>query len=126
MMTMPDSPTGHISHTDIIPKAEFIRHFSEEALPGEWFTAAELSVFDFPRNAGSLAARYLIKKRICSETGRDDLATDIEILNDALGKPQLSLGDEIAQELDRKGIRQVLCSISHSRNYITGMTIFCY
>jgi phosphopantetheinyl transferase (holo-ACP synthase) len=111
---------------DIIPKAGFIRMFSEDESPGRWFTAAELRAFAFPRNAGSLAARYLIKKRICAETGREDLATQIEILNDAFGKPDLSLGGEIQQELDRRGIRQVLCSISHSRNYITGMTIFCF
>ena len=51
---MTEIPNGHIKHVDIIPKAGFIRMFSEDESPGRWFTEGELTAFAFPRNAGSL------------------------------------------------------------------------
>lgn len=117
---------GYIKHVDMITKAEFIRLFSETELLGDWFTENELKAFSYPRNSGSLAARYLIKKRICDLLEEDEYKREIEILNDSLGKPQLSFLKNINNAIERAGISKILCSISHSRNYIAGMTIFCF
>lgn len=117
---------GYIKHVDLIAKEEFIRIFTETEALEDWFTVSELKAFSFPRNAGSLAARYLIKKRICEQVDGSEFKTEIEILNDSLGKPQIDYKDNIHNAMEKFGISKILCSISHSRNYITGMTIFCY
>jgi len=117
---------GFIKHHDLISKAEFIRLFAEAEKPEAWFTENELNVFEFPRNAASLAARYLIKKRICEQVGAFEMKKEIEIMNDEFGKPELQYGDNMLAAIDKARIRKIMCSISHSRNFITGMTIICF
>jgi len=51
---------------------------------------------------------------------------EIEIFNNDFGKPEVMMGEYMHQVLKRKGIKKVECSLSHSQNYITGMTIFCF
>ena len=117
---------GHKKFTDIIGKEEFVRLFSEGHQLSQWFTGKELETFSFPRNAGSLAARYLVKKRICLEISRPDLAGEIQILNDPLGKPVLEFGNELNSEIKKAGITRIMCSLSHSRHYIAGVTVICF
>jgi phosphopantetheinyl transferase (holo-ACP synthase) len=122
---MEQSPE-YIKHVDLIRKEEFIHLFNTSENPESWFSKKELEVFSFPKNVRSLAARYLIKKRICGHLGVPDLRRQIEILNDPYGKPEIILGENIRMVMKEAGIKRILCSISHSRNYITGMTIFCF
>jgi phosphopantetheinyl transferase (holo-ACP synthase) len=117
---------GFIKHLDLIGKAEFIRLFAEEEKPEAWFTENEQRTFSMKRNAGSLAARYLIKKRICEQVGAFEMKKEIEIMNDDFGKPKLQYGDNMLAAMDKARITKIMCSISHSRNFITGMTIFCF
>ena len=115
---------GYAKHIDFMEKREFIRLFSKEHNIEEWFTENERNCFAFPRNSGSLGARYLIKKRICEETGMTGHEPEIEIMNDSFGKPEIKLVGQIISDLEKSGIRQIICSISHSRNYITTMVLF--
>ena len=101
-----------------------MRLFSTTEVPEKWFSEKELDQYSIHKNSGSLAARYLIKKRICTQTGDFGNKHEIEILNDPYGKPEIILGENMRLAIERAGIRKVLCSISHSRNYITGMTVF--
>jgi len=117
---------SYSKHADLIKKEEFIRLFSTEESPGQWFTERELADFPFDKHHRSLAARYLIKKRITGQLGVDGIQKDIEILDNALGKPELKLGKKSRQAAEKAGVKDILCSISHSRNYITGMTIFIF
>ncbi|MFO7614876.1 MAG: hypothetical protein R6W71_09585 [Bacteroidales bacterium] len=117
---------SYSKHVDLIKKEEFIRLFSTEESPGHWFTERELANFPFDKYYRSLAARYLIKKRITGQLGADSIQKDIEILDNALGKPELKLGKNALQAAKKAGIKDILCSISHSRNYITGMTVFIF
>jgi len=121
---MEQSP-AYSKHVDLIKKEEFIHLFSSGKNPERWFSEKELEVFSFPENVRSLAARYLIKKRICDHISEPAYIREIEILNDSFGKPEIILGENIRHATERAGIKEILCSISHSRNYITGMTIFC-
>jgi phosphopantetheinyl transferase (holo-ACP synthase) len=113
-------------HVDFIKKEEFIQLFSTTEKTGKWFSEKESKVFSFPENVRSLAARYLIKKRICDQISEDRYMREIEILDDAFGKPEISFGENIGNAIEQAGIKKILCSISHSRNNITGMTIFCF
>jgi len=122
---MEQSP-AYSKYVDFITKEEFIQLFSTIEKPGQWFSEKESEVFSFPEHTRSLAGRYLIKKRICDHFSEDGYRKEIEILNDASGKPELIFGKNIKKTLERAGIKKIHCSISHSRNYITGMTIFSF
>jgi phosphopantetheinyl transferase (holo-ACP synthase) len=112
-------------HVDLITKDEFVRLFAAIEMRGSWFSEKESGVFSFPGNVRSLAGRFLIKKRICDHIWEHAYRREIEILNDSFGKPEITLGKNIGNAIGRAGIKKIVCSISHSRNYITGMTIFC-
>jgi phosphopantetheinyl transferase (holo-ACP synthase) len=112
-------------HVDTIRKDEFISLFLS-IKPEEWFSETELKMFTFPGNAGSLAGRYLIKKTICNYIKECEKMYEIEILNDELGKPKISFGMNIRRDIELAGIKNIYCSISHSKNYIAGMTIFSF
>lgn len=105
-------------------KEEFISLFSSRERVEEWFSEAELKEHSFPKNAGSLAARYLVKKRILEELSLQAYGKEIWIMNDEYGKPVIKLDDNIRKELVKAGIEAIFCSLSHSRNYIAVMTIF--
>jgi phosphopantetheinyl transferase (holo-ACP synthase) len=116
---------GFEKYTDILSREEFIRIFSGPFKENEWFTSAELEKFSLSKNAGNLGARYLIKKRICEILKSQGKEQEIEILNDPLGKPDLKLGDSVRKAMAAAGFKSILCSISHSRSHVAGMTIFC-
>jgi len=108
-----------------INREEFSSFYSS-CTPGEWFSEKEMNRFSYPANAGSLAGRYLIKKTIGDFINKYDKLREIEILNDRMGKPVISLGANIKQDIEMSGIKRIECSISHSKNYFTGMTILCF
>jgi len=110
---------------DTIKKEDFISFFSE-CEPDKWFSKRELETFSFPNNIRSLAGRYLIKRSLCKYLDVNENMHEIEILNNELGKPEVSLGKNILQKTRLAGIREIQCSISHSKNFIAGMTILCY
>lgn len=113
-------------YVETIQKKDFISFFSTYTYPDKMFSTKELERFSFPDHAQSLAGRYLIKKTICDYICEPDKMNEIEILNNAFGKPEVSLGIGISPAIQEKGIKRILCSISHSKNFIIGMTIFCY
>lgn len=120
---MTESP-AYIRHADHIRRDEFLLLFSEKEKPEDWFSEQELEIHPFPKNAGSLAARYLVKKRIMQQLGIKGDMREISILNDDLGKPEVLLGDCFRQEMEKLGIEKIICSLSHSRNFVAGMTLF--
>lgn len=112
-------------YVDTIRKEEFMNFFLS-CEPGKWFSDRELKAFSFPINAGSLAGRYLIKRTICDNIKEHGYMHEIEILDNESGKPEVLLGENIHSSIDSAGIKKIHCSISHSRNFVTAMTIFCY
>lgn len=114
-----------ITYTDTFSKEELMQLFEKDCPVNDWFNEGELRKFSLARNAGSLGARLLIKRRICRGLKEIASGNEIEILNDPLGKPMITLGETARQALKKAGFSRILCSISHSRNYIAGMTVFC-
>jgi phosphopantetheinyl transferase (holo-ACP synthase) len=108
-----------------IDKEEFIKLFSSLE-PGQWFSDRELEIYSFPKNANSLAGRYLIKKAISGHLKEEVKGSEIEILNNEFGKPEVILSTKVRHNSELEGIKKILCSISHSRNIIGGMTILCF
>jgi len=108
-----------------IGKEEFLS-FYLSCEPEKWYSDKEIQVFPFPGRAQSLAGRYLIKKAISEFLEEKEYMHEIEIFNNDSGKPEVILGEHIHQAMKRRGVKRVECSLSHSQNYITGMTLFCY
>jgi len=105
---------------------EFISLFSTSESCDKWFSKKEMELYPFPERAKSLAARYLVKKAIGENLNEENRFQEIEIVNNSFGKPEITFGKEMMEKIEKKGIKQILCSLSHSRNHAIGMTIFYY
>jgi phosphopantetheinyl transferase (holo-ACP synthase) len=106
-----------------IEKKDFISLF-QSIKPEDWYSPGELNAF-YPGNMNSLAGRYLIKMAVADILGVQNSMNEIEILNNDMGKPEIVPGIHIRQFMQQKGIKNILCSISHSRHMIIGLTIIC-
>ncbi|MBP8304870.1 MAG: holo-ACP synthase [Phycisphaerae bacterium] len=83
------------------------------------FTPAEIAYARSARNTVErLAGRFAAKEAVMKLIGtgwRGTIAwTDIEIVNDPMGRPQVRLSGEVARILREKGIGQVEVSITHT------------
>ena len=77
----------------------------------EYFTDMEREFYGKKRKKGSLAARYLLKNIIIENIGKNLKYTDIEILNNDLGKPVL-----VINKLNKENLKTIHFSISHSKD----------
>ena len=50
----------------------------------------------------------------------------MEIINNELGRPFLRTFRDVREFVNELKIKDIVISISHSRNWITGMVLFCY
>lgn len=79
------------------------------------------------RRVERLAARFAGKEAILKALGtgwRNGIAwTDMEILPNALGQPQLTLSGESARIAERRGICSWVVSLSHTTHYAVGSAL---
>jgi holo-[acyl-carrier protein] synthase len=78
-----------------------------------------------------LGARFIIKKcmldYLVHEKGyRGNNYRDMEVVHNELGKPFLRTFRDVREYINELRIKDILISISHSKNWITGMVLFCY
>jgi len=83
------------------------------------FTPAEMEYARAARNTiERLAGRFAVKEAVLKLIGtgwRGGIAwTDIEVVNDALGRPYVRLSGEVARIACQQGIDQVQISITHT------------
>jgi phosphopantetheinyl transferase (holo-ACP synthase) len=116
---------AYSKYVETIRREDFFSLY-ECCKPESLFSKRELLAFSFPKDARSLAGRYLIKKAICNYLNKPVSMSEIEILNNDSGKPEVVLGDQLLNTIEVAGIKKILCSISHSKNLIAGMTIICF
>jgi len=123
-LQMPDNP----SFSKIVNKIsrEEFQNLYPTLIQEKWFSVRELDTFSFQKSPGSLAGRYLIKKAIADHLNLAFDKSEIEILNNEFGKPDIYLALNLRRIVDNAGIKKIWCSISHSRNMIAGMTILSY
>ncbi len=86
------------------------------------FTADEQAYADANKNRiEKLAGRFAAKEAILKLIGtgwRGKIAwTDIEVLNNPLGQPQVKLTGEVANLAEKLGIKQISVSITHTANF---------
>jgi holo-[acyl-carrier protein] synthase len=86
------------------------------------FTAAEQAYAQANKNdVEKLAGRFAAKEAILKLMGtgwRGKIAwTDIEIINNAAGQPEVTLGGEVGRIADKLGIKHISVSITHTANF---------
>lgn len=89
---------------------DFANTIGEEQYP-KYFTELEREIFGKKQKKGSLTARYLLKTMLIENVDKSLKYTDIEILNNLLGKPVLTI-----KTMDIKQLERVHFSISHSKD----------
>lgn len=74
-----------------------------------------------------LAGRFACKEAVLKLLGtgwRGKIAwTDIEIVNDELGKPHVNLGGHVAEIADEQGIHEIAISITHTANFVIASAV---
>lgn len=92
------------------------------------FTPAEQKYADSGKNrTEKLAGRFAVKEAVLKLIGtgwRGKIAwTDIEVINDAMGKPNVSLTGEVRKIADELAIEQVSVSITHTANFVIASAV---
>ncbi len=86
------------------------------------FTAAEQAYAESNKNKiEKLAGRFAAKEAILKLVGtgwRGKIAwTDIEIINNSSGQPEVTLDGEVEKIADKLGIKHISVSITHTANF---------
>ncbi|HBA72873.1 MAG: holo-[acyl-carrier-protein] synthase [Geobacteraceae bacterium GWC2_55_20] len=115
---------------DIAATDRFQRFLDQgnNALLERLFTSAELSTCRNRKDAAScFAARFAAKEAFLKALGtglRDGISWhDIEVVNDKLGKPELTLSGRAAELYQARGLRNALLSMSHDGGHAVAMVV---
>jgi holo-[acyl-carrier protein] synthase len=86
------------------------------------FTPTEQADADSTKNRiEKLAGRFAAKEAVMKLIGtgwRDGIAwTDIEVVNNPLGQPIVSIAGKVKELADEKGVEQITLSITHTSNF---------
>ena len=113
---------------DIIEIERIEKAISKEGFKNKIYTQRELENIKKRGNraetyAGVFSAKEAISKAIGTGV-REFSLTDLEILNDDLGKPYVVVSEKLDKILkNKKESYQIEISISHSKKYATAMAI---
>ena len=113
---------------DIIEIERIEKAISKEGFKNKIYTQRELKNIEKRGNrtetyAGIFSAKEAISKAIGTGV-REFSLTDLEILNDNLGKPYVVVSEKLDKILKtKKEDYQIEISISHSKKYATAMAI---
>ncbi len=93
-----------------------------EAFLTRVYTEAEIRYCSKKKNSHQhFAARFAAKESVLKALGvgwaRDIKWTDIEVVNDALGRPRINTYGEVKRLAEEKHIREILVSLSHTSGY---------
>ncbi len=116
--------------TDIVAIERFQRFMDtgNSALIERLFTPAERSRCGSRKDAAScLAARFAAKEAFLKALGsglRDGISwQDMEVTNNALGKPELTLSGKAAEQVQVNGVTSVHVSLSHDSGNAVAMVV---
>jgi len=92
------------------------------------FTAAERAYAEANKNKiEKLAGRFAAKEAILKLVGtgwRGKIAwTDIEIINNSSGQPEVTLDGEVKKIADKLGIKHISISITHTANFAVASAV---
>lgn len=92
------------------------------------FTAKEQAYANANKNRiEKLAGRFAVKEAVLKLLGtgwRGKIAwTDIEVVNDQLGRPVVAISGEVKVIADKLGIGQISVSITHTSNFVIASAV---
>ncbi|MBN2182782.1 MAG: holo-ACP synthase, partial [Sedimentisphaerales bacterium] len=104
------------------PRIEQMIERHGERFINKIFTPSEQAYADNKKNrvekyAGRFAAKEAILKLIGTGWRGKIAWTDIEIINNESGRPQVTLDGEVKKIADKLGISQISISITHTANF---------
>ncbi len=104
------------------PRIEMMIERHGEKFVSKIFTAAEQAYADLNRDrVEKLAGRFAAKEAVLKLMGtgwRGKIAwTDIEVVNNATGQPEVTLSGEVEKIAEKLGIKHVSVSITHTANF---------
>ena len=113
--------------TDIIQVERIKRAIEKDALKLKVFSAREIAYCDKDKSGESYAARAAGKEAFFKALGtgwRDKMGiSEVEILNDELGKPFIELSGETLKVFERKGGGRIHISLSHTKENAVAFVI---
>jgi holo-[acyl-carrier protein] synthase len=116
--------------TDIVASSRFQRFLDENnsAILARLFSKAEQATCEKRKDAAScLAARFAAKEAFLKALGtglRDGISwQDMEISNDALGKPELKLSGKAAELSHAQNLTGIHLSLSHDSGHAVAMIV---
>jgi holo-[acyl-carrier protein] synthase len=103
--------------TDIVEVERIRRAMERDAFKAKIFSAREIEYCDKGSKMQGYAARFAGKEAFFKAMGtgwRDKMViTEVEILNDELGKPSITLSGETLKVFEQKGGSAIHISLSH-------------
>jgi len=113
---------------DIVEIKEIEESIQNDAFQQKVFTPAEINAVERYRNkAEHLAGKFAVKESFMKAIGaglrQEVWFTQIEVLNDESGKPQVQITGEAGKRLDENGAKNIHVSISHSAGVAVAVVI---
>jgi len=113
---------------DIVEIKEIEESIQNDAFQQKVFTPAEINAVERYRNkAEHLAGKFAVKESFMKAIGaglrQEVWFTQIEVLNDESGKPQVQVNGEAGKRLEELGAKQIHVSISHSGGLAVAVVI---
>lgn len=112
---------------DIIEVDRIKKAASRDGFIEKYFTELEQQLFEERhQNIGTIGGNFSVKEAVSKALGtgvRGFALTDIEVLRNDLGKPEVTLYNKAKDLSDHLGINRWHVSISHSKTAITAMAI---
>jgi holo-[acyl-carrier protein] synthase len=103
--------------TDIIEVERVSKAISREAFKKKVFSDREIAYCELQKKSESFAARFAAKEAFFKALGtgwRDGMGiTEVEIINDALGKPEIQLSGKAKEVFEQRGGVHIHLSLSH-------------
>ena len=113
---------------DITEIKKIKENIRSQAFQQKVFTPAELKAVDGFKNkaehlAGKFAAKEAFMKAIGAGMWQEVWFTQIEVLNDEVGKPHINVRGEAENRIKESGSEKIHVSISHSGGMAVAMVI---
>ena len=112
---------------DIVEIDRIKKACHRKSFESRFFTLRELNGIEGKKNYyPHLAGKYAAKEAVVKAMGtgfRNIKWKDIEILNQALGKPVAVLSGKALEIFESKGLKTILVTISHSKEYAIAFAV---
>ncbi len=110
------------------PRIEDMLNRHGERFLDRVFTPAEQAYAEANKNkTEKLAGRFAAKEAVLKLMGtgwRGKIAwTDIEIVNNAAGQPEVTLSGEVKELAEKLGIKRISISITHTANFVIASAV---